>query len=116
EDTGVGISEEKLPYIFDRFYQVDDSSTRASEGTGVGLALAKELVRLMGGEITVKSQVGEGTRFRITLPIGQQAPVAPTVSPETLPQAALSSPVCDPVRLSPLKTVRCPMSQRSLAY
>ncbi|MGD1895019.1 MAG: ATP-binding protein [Cyclobacteriaceae bacterium] len=103
EDTGVGISEEKLPYIFDRFYQVDDSSTRASEGTGVGLALAKELVRLMGGEITVASQVGEGTSFRITLPIRQQAPVAPTVSPETLPQAPLSSPLSEPVLLSPVE-------------
>lgn len=69
EDTGIGISAEKLPHIFDRFYQVDDSRTRAYEGTGIGLALVKELVDLMGGFITVESQPNKGTRFNLSLPL-----------------------------------------------
>ena len=72
-DTGIGISLEKLPNIFDRFYQVDDSHTRKGEGTGIGLTLTKELVKLMGGEITVKSEVGKGTEFIVTLPITRKA-------------------------------------------
>ncbi len=69
EDTGAGIPEEDLPYIFDRFYQVDDSSTRKGEGTGIGLALTKELVKLLGGTIEAKSKVGKGTTFYMELPI-----------------------------------------------
>ncbi len=64
-DTGVGIPEKSLPYIFNRFYQVDNSSTRRGEGTGIGLALVKELVDRVNGTIHVKSKVGEGTHFSI---------------------------------------------------
>ncbi len=73
KDNGIGISPDKLPHIFDRFYQVEDTVTRKGEGTGIGLALTKELVALLGGEITVKSQPGEGTEFRVSLPIHHQA-------------------------------------------
>jgi len=72
-DTGAGISEEQLPYIFDRFYQADDSATRQAEGTGIGLALTKELVQLLGGSIDVKSQLEKGTEFTVWLPIAQTA-------------------------------------------
>ena len=72
-DTGVGISEEKLPHIFNRFYQVDSSTTRQGEGTGIGLAHAQELVKLMGGTIGVESEPGAGTRFTVILPIHNQA-------------------------------------------
>jgi signal transduction histidine kinase/DNA-binding response OmpR family regulator/streptogramin lyase len=68
-DTGVGIAADKLPHIFDRFYQADTSRTRVYEGTGIGLALAKELLDLLGGTITVESQPNIGSMFVVTLPI-----------------------------------------------
>ncbi|MDX1939661.1 MAG: two-component regulator propeller domain-containing protein [Saprospiraceae bacterium] len=73
-DTGVGIAEAALPHIFDRFYQADDSPTRTGEGTGIGLALVKELIKLMEGTIQVKSKIGQGSEFIVTLPIRQEAP------------------------------------------
>ncbi|MCB0663753.1 MAG: response regulator, partial [Saprospiraceae bacterium] len=73
KDTGIGIPEDKLPLIFDQFYQVDDSSTRKGEGTGIGLTLTKELIELMKGTITVKSQPGGGTEFKVALPITREA-------------------------------------------
>ncbi|MEM1093420.1 MAG: ATP-binding protein [Bacteroidota bacterium] len=69
EDTGIGIAVEHLPHLFDRFYQVEQAKTRSHEGSGIGLALVKELVDLLGGEIEVESTVGVGTRFRISLPL-----------------------------------------------
>ncbi|MEM9929703.1 MAG: ATP-binding protein, partial [Bacteroidota bacterium] len=68
-DTGVGIPQEALPKIFDRFYQVDGSSTREGEGTGVGLAFTQGLVRLLDGQIEVSSGVGKGTSFTVCLPV-----------------------------------------------
>ncbi len=68
-DSGPGISEEKLPFIFDRFYQVQNESTREHEGSGIGLSLSKELAELMDGTITVSSEVGKGTIFTLVIPI-----------------------------------------------
>lgn len=68
KDQGIGIPASKLPYIFDRFYQVDASDTRSREGAGIGLSLTKELARLLGGEITALSQEGHGSCFVLTLP------------------------------------------------
>ena len=68
-DTGIGISESELPYIFDRFHQADGSSTRKQQGTGLGLALARELTEKHGGEITAVSTEGAGTTIRISLPL-----------------------------------------------
>ncbi|HSS99012.1 MAG TPA: ATP-binding protein [Terriglobales bacterium] len=68
QDSGIGIPKEELPHIFERFYQVDGSSTRRFGGTGLGLALAKEIIELHGGEISVESEVGQGSTFQIRLP------------------------------------------------
>ena len=70
-DTGIGISEAKLTRIFDRFYQVDDSATRAAEGTGIGLALVQELVERHGGRVTVQSRLGAGTVFELYFRMGK---------------------------------------------
>ncbi len=70
KDTGTGIPADSLSHIFDRFYQVDGSNTREYEGTGIGLALTKELVELHKGKITISSKEGEGSEFTIDFPLG----------------------------------------------
>ncbi len=69
-DTGVGLAPEQLAHVFERFYRVDTSRSRALGGSGVGLTIAKALVESMGGSIRVASAgVGEGTTFTFTLPV-----------------------------------------------
>ncbi|CAN5910517.1 hypothetical protein BH24BAC1_BH24BAC1_41050 [soil metagenome] len=68
QDTGVGIPASQLPRIFDRFYQADSSATRHYEGTGIGLALVRELVQMQGGQIRAESTEGKGSTFTIQLP------------------------------------------------
>lgn len=67
-DTGIGIPSEHLEHVFDRFYQVDASTTRRAEGSGIGLALVHELVSVHGGRIEVRSGTGVGTTFSVELP------------------------------------------------
>jgi signal transduction histidine kinase len=69
EDTGPGIPPEALQHIFDRFYRADPSRDRASGGAGLGLAIVRELVTAMGGEVSAESVIGEGSRFAFTLPL-----------------------------------------------
>ncbi|MFW6119041.1 MAG: ATP-binding protein [Planctomycetota bacterium] len=76
EDTGPGIPEGDLPHIFDRFRQVDGSSTRKHQGVGIGLALARQIVEKHEGELTVNSTVGEGSVFRVELPVTDERPPA----------------------------------------
>ena len=70
-DTGIGIEEEKIKKIFNRFYQIDGSTTRLQEGTGIGLSLIKELIELQGGTISVQSAIKKGTTFEVQLPVLQ---------------------------------------------
>ena len=86
QDTGTGIIEEELPYIFDRFHRVQNARGRTHEGTGIGLSLVRELVKLHGGNIAVQSCPTEGTTFTVHLPFGS----------EHLPQEQ----ICTPPKLS----------------
>jgi signal transduction histidine kinase len=70
-DTGIGIAADKLPLLFERFSQVDHAATRRYGGTGIGLALVKELAQLMGGKAGVESEPGRGSRFFVRLPRGE---------------------------------------------
>jgi signal transduction histidine kinase len=70
EDTGIGIPEGELPRIFERFYRVEGAKGRTYEGTGIGLALIREYVKLHGGSIEAASRSGEGSTFTITVPFG----------------------------------------------
>lgn len=67
-DTGSGIPEEDLPYVFERFYKADKARTRQRGGTGLGLAIAKNIIEAHTGMITVQSKLGEGTTFRFLIP------------------------------------------------
>ncbi len=69
EDTGIGIPEDNIPRLFERFYRVDTSRSRSLGGTGLGLAIVKHIVSLLDGHITVKSRVGEGSAFIVYLPL-----------------------------------------------
>jgi len=75
-DTGIGIPKESLSFIFDRFWQVDNSSKRKHQGAGIGLALVKEFVEILGGSVEVESTEGQGTQFFIRLPIHFAGPSA----------------------------------------
>jgi signal transduction histidine kinase len=74
EDNGIGIPRDQLKRIFDRFTQVEGSATRRYEGTGIGLALVKEIITAHKGKIAVESQLGRGSTFIITLPTGSATP------------------------------------------
>ena len=69
-DTGSGIPGDQLPRLFERFHRVEGTKGRSIEGSGIGLALVQELVKLHGGQIAVKSKVSEGTRFTVSIPFG----------------------------------------------
>jgi signal transduction histidine kinase/DNA-binding response OmpR family regulator len=89
-DTGCGIAPDQLPHVFDRFYQVDDSATREQEGTGIGLALTKELVELQHGTVALTSEVGRGTTAAVRLPL-------PSAEPAQMVPAGAWAPVADAV-------------------
>ena len=72
-DTGIGIGQEHLGKLFQPFSQVDSSATRKYNGTGLGLAISKKFCQMMGGDITVESEPGRGSRFSIRVPAGRDA-------------------------------------------
>jgi len=71
-DTGIGIPEDDLPHLFERFYRVKDARGRTFEGSGIGLALVQELAKQHGGTVRVESDVGRGSTFTVTLPMGKE--------------------------------------------
>jgi len=75
-DTGLGIRKEDQPRLFQAFMQVDSSSTRAYEGTGLGLHVSQKLAAMIGGRITFESEYGHGSKFTVTLPLSQDFPAA----------------------------------------
>ncbi len=82
-DTGIGIPKEELSHLFERFYRVEGSAGRTYEGSGIGLALVEELVRLQGGAITAESEEGKGSRFIVRLPLGLKHTPGPLKHGET---------------------------------
>jgi hypothetical protein len=79
KDTGVGISPKNLPFVFDRFWQADNSSKRKFKGVGIGLSLVKELTEIQGGAATVQSEEGKGATFTIRLPYLKVDPTLPVL-------------------------------------
>jgi signal transduction histidine kinase len=69
EDSGVGIAEEELGKIFDKFFRSSDERVRGETGTGLGLSLAREIICLHGGDITARSELDRGSTFMVTLPL-----------------------------------------------
>lgn len=96
-DTGIGIPADKLPLIFDRFFQVDDSRVRLYEGTGIGLALVKELVELMHGKVTAESRLNTGTTITLVFPVEEPSR---TDMPLWQKEASFLSSMIDPVQVT----------------
>ena len=93
-DTGVGIPATELPHIFERFHRVEGAKGRSYEGTGIGLALVQELVKLHGGTVTAESEEGKGSTFLVRIPFGSRhlpseriSEAAPAAGPDVLAEA-----------------------------
>lgn len=101
-DTGVGIPKQELPHIFERFYRVENMQGRSQEGTGIGLALTQELVKLHGGNIQVESEEGKGSVFTVSIPLGKahlppsliKEEIEPEGTPSTLSVPFVEEALC----------------------
>jgi signal transduction histidine kinase/CheY-like chemotaxis protein len=89
-DTGVGISANELPHVFERFHRVAGARARTHEGSGIGLALVKELVAFHGGDVAIESEVGVGTTVAVRIPRGARHVPADQVGAPSRPQTAVS--------------------------
>ncbi len=90
-DTGIGIPAQQLPLVFERFYQVENNSPDTPEGSGIGLALTKELVQLYGGTIQAQSVENQGTTFVVTLPLRSAEPALPENPTSDTPSLPLNA-------------------------
>ncbi len=106
-DTGVGIPPDELPRVFERFHRIEGMKARTHEGTGIGLALVQDMVKLHGGTVAVASRPAAGTTFTVRLPLGtahlpperiseESPPLAPSLSAESLVAEALGWVPADP--------------------
>ena len=86
-DTGIGIPPDQLPYIYDEFYQVGVATNMSRDGYGLGLSIVRRLVKLLGLELEVQSEVGKGSVFTLELPLGEMQASAPHARPEWVPRA-----------------------------
>jgi signal transduction histidine kinase/response regulator of citrate/malate metabolism len=84
-DTGIGIPEHELPRVFERFHRIEGTRARTHEGSGIGLALVSELVKLLGGTISAQSELGRGTRFSVAIPTGSRHLLAAQIAAEPAP-------------------------------
>ncbi len=82
EDTGAGMDAETLAHLFDRYYRGTDARTRTPEGTGLGLAISRAVARAHGGDIVAESSPGQGSRFTVTLPTGENTPLSSPEAPD----------------------------------
>jgi CheY-like chemotaxis protein len=92
-DTGIGISNEALPRIFKEFQQADNSTTRQYGGTGLGLSISRNLARLLGGDLTVQSELGKGSTFALHIPIQYRARVTPAEQVAETPEPRSLQPI-----------------------
>jgi signal transduction histidine kinase len=92
-DTGIGISQEMIPQVFREFYQAEDSTAQKNGGTGLGLAISRRLCQILGGDISVKSEIGNGSVFTVRLPadasVGERFPVEQAGSPSKNDESSL---------------------------
>jgi PAS domain S-box-containing protein len=100
-DTGIGVPAEEMPRLFERFHRIETARSRSNEGSGIGLALVRELVGLHGGTITADSTVGRGTRFTIRLPFGSGHLPADALAPAA--SAGAVSATAEPYVLEALR-------------
>ena len=106
-DTGTGIAKSEIPRLFERFHRIEGARGRSHEGSGIGLALVQELVKMHGGHIVVESEEGKGTAFRISIPLGSahRAP-GPSGAPAASPTARTTAFVEEALRWLPTLTDR----------